>query len=150
MLPPGRYCPIKPLCATLSADAFVEPDGQVIRERDDHLERFEFGSGHPATIMHVQKRSRRWWLLLVVVVLAAGAGGAYLYYFERDTAEAWLERTPLRGRMTPVPTRTRVYEWRDAQGNWQVSDRPPPDAEYQVKEYRSDQNVVPAPTPERK
>ena len=41
---------------------------------------------------------------------------------------------------------TTIYKWRDAQGNWQITDRPPPEgAPYEILKYRSDANILPSP-----
>lgn len=79
------------------------------------------------------------WLLVLGVVGA----GAYLY-MHPDKATEWLQGTPL----APEPEITRVYQWRDPQGNWRITDQPPPGGiEYELKEYRADVNVLPLPKP---
>ena len=46
------------------------------------------------------------------------------------------------------PKSTKVYQWRDASGSLHVSDSPPVGVEHvQVKEYKSDVNVMPATKP---
>lgn len=46
------------------------------------------------------------------------------------------------------PGNTKVYQWRDASGSLHVSDSPPAGVEHvQVKEYKSDVNVLPATKP---
>ncbi|MGD8484315.1 MAG: DUF4124 domain-containing protein [Thioalkalispiraceae bacterium] len=43
------------------------------------------------------------------------------------------------------PETTTVYKWQDANGQWQVSNQPPPgDIPYETLEYHRDTNVVPA------
>jgi hypothetical protein len=38
-----------------------------------------------------------------------------------------------------------VYQWRDASGAWQVTDRPPPEGNpFEVKRYDLDANILPA------
>ena len=110
--------------------------------RDKEIQSFEFGSGHPPTLLSTHVGSRRWIWVCALLVVALGAGAAYLYYFERDVAEQLLSKTPIK--LKTKPTVTEVYKWRDAQGNWQITDRPPNDFKYEVKEYRSDDNIVPA------
>lgn len=82
--------------------------------------------------------------ILVVFVIVAIAG-AYLY-FNPEIWKKWVKGTPLE----PAPTVTQMYKWQDANGQWQVSDRPP-DAgiQYEVLQYRSNENVVPS-LPEEK
>jgi len=113
-----------------------------VRERDNPREVFDLGSGHPATVLSARGGSRLWIILLLLVVIALGGGGAYLYYFEPEIADEWLSKTPLK--ITPPATVTRVYKWRDENGNWQITDHPPHNADYEVQEYRSDRNIVPA------
>jgi len=41
--------------------------------------------------------------------------------------------------------KTRVYRWRDARGNLNVStEQPPPGTRFEIREYRDDLNVVPS------
>jgi len=41
--------------------------------------------------------------------------------------------------------KTRVYRWRDARGNLNVStEPPPPGTRFEIREYRDDLNVVPS------
>lgn len=77
--------------------------------------------------------------VLVVLVIVAIAG-AYLY-MNPEIWKKWVKGTPLE----PPPTVTQMYKWQDASGQWQVSDRPP-DAgiQYEVLQYRSNENVVPS------
>ena len=46
-----------------------------------------------------------------------------------------------------VPKKTaHLFKWRDAGGNWQVTDQPPPEGiEYERLDYREDVNVLPRP-----
>lgn len=40
---------------------------------------------------------------------------------------------------------TTVYKWRDAKGDWQITDQPPPTGtQYKILQYQSDTNVMPA------
>ena len=40
----------------------------------------------------------------------------------------------------------RVYKWRNAKGEWQITDQLPPEGiEYERLEYREDENVIPLP-----
>jgi len=103
-------------------------------------------------------------LLIIVVLMLVGA--AVLSYLNpaADKSENFLlnglsvvrswftnERN-----MTPDSKlhTTTVYKWRDADGNWQFSNEPPPPGIYSdITIYRSDTNVTPAlktpaPTPD--
>lgn len=87
------------------------------------------------------RRRRGWLLVLVLLVLLAGAAVA-VWHFQPALLRNALRGTPL----TPPPTVTHAYKWRDAQGNWHISDRPPPaGTPYQSIEVRSDENIVPPP-----
>lgn len=52
-----------------------------------------------------------------------------------------VEQTSLK---RPLSASTPVYQWRDADGNLQVTDRPPPEGtDYEVKQYALDANILP-------
>ena len=75
-------------------------------------------------------------LLIVIVVFAGG----YLY-LHPEISRQLLQSTPL----APAPANTTLYKWRDATGQWQVTDTPPgPGIKYEILHYRSDVNVIPA------
>lgn len=79
--------------------------------------------------------------ILVALLVLVVAAGAYLY-FETDVFDPMLGGTPLERR----PAATHLYKWRDAQGEWHVSDEPPPaGTPYETLEYREDVNVLPRP-----
>jgi hypothetical protein len=42
-----------------------------------------------------------------------------------------------------------LYKWRDARGQWQITDRPPPDRPYEEVRVDPRQNVVPSVVPGR-
>ncbi len=74
------------------------------------------------------------WVALLVLVVA----GVYLYMNPQVGAQ-WREGTPLEG-----DTSTIVYKWRDADGQWRITDTPPPaGVEYETLDYRHDTNVLP-------
>lgn len=76
---------------------------------------------------------------VVLVLLAAGVGG--LWHFYPDALRPLVERTPLKRSLS---SSTPVYQWRDAQGNWQVTDEPPPQGiSYELKRYDLDTNILP-------
>jgi hypothetical protein len=80
-------------------------------------------------------------LLAVLLLLLAGAG-AYLYFFP-ETLTYLEESLP----ETEFSKKTdRIYKWRNAQGEWQLTDTPPPaGTEYELTDYREDLNVLPVP-----
>jgi hypothetical protein len=83
--------------------------------------------------------------ILALVILIAAAAGGYLY-LHPEVIRPLLQGTPL----ALPPAETKLYKWRDATGQWQVSDTPPgAGVKYEILQYRSDVNVVPA-LPEKK
>ena len=78
--------------------------------------------------------------VIVFIILLLSAVGAWLY-FNPAVWEDLLGDTPL----GPQPTVTKLYKWQDASGRWQVSDKPPAgNIHYEIMQFRSDTNVVPA------
>lgn len=79
--------------------------------------------------------------VFVALLVLIAAVGAYMY-FKTDVFDPLLQGTPLEHR----PASTYLYKWRDAQGEWHVSDEPPPEGTpYDTLEYREDVNVLPRP-----
>jgi hypothetical protein len=78
---------------------------------------------------------------LVLLVLLAGAG-IYLY-LNPESATHLKKHLP----QTEFGQKTdRIYKWRNAEGEWQLTDTPPPDGiEYERTDYREDLNVLPVP-----
>ncbi len=80
-------------------------------------------------------------ILAILVAICAIVLGVY-YYLEPDQVRGWLREADL----IEAPEVTRVYKWRDKQGNWHVSNAPPAkDQAVEVRDYRSDQNIMPLP-----
>jgi len=78
------------------------------------------------------------WLLLVLLL----AGGVILYLNPGYRSSL---ATSASGLVTPVAT-SRVYKWRNARGEWQLTDTlPPAGVEYETLEHRSDENILPRP-----
>ena len=83
--------------------------------------------------------------IFVLVLLILAAAGGYLY-LHPDVMHPLLQGTPL----DPPPVETKLYKWRDATGQWQVTDTPPGGGiKYEILHYRTDVNVIPA-LPEKK
>ena len=83
--------------------------------------------------------------ILVLVILLLAAGG-YIY-LHPEVMRPLLQGTALE----PPPAETTLYKWRDANGQWQVSDTPPAGGvKYEVLKYRGDVNVIPSSVPEKK
>jgi len=80
------------------------------------------------------------YLAILVAVLAIMLG--IYYYLEPDQVRGWLRDTKL----VTAPETTRLYKWQDKQGSWHVSDAPPPaGTSFEVRDYRSDENILPLP-----
>lgn len=77
--------------------------------------------------------------LIALALLAAALAALWRFYPEALTP--FLSGTPLRQH---VNTSTPLYQWQDAEGNWQVTDRPPPDGiPYEIRQYALDANLLP-------
>jgi hypothetical protein len=82
-------------------------------------------------------------LLLIVLLLVAGLI-LYLKPEYRDRIQNLSSDIGL-SRIAPKKT-ARLYKWRDAGGNWQITDQLPPEGiDYEKLEYREDVNVLPRP-----
>ncbi len=115
----------------------------VMRDRDTRTD-YTFGAGDQRAAAPDRKRRRR--RLVGLVVLAAVGGAAALGY--RHFEPALKTYQPLAPLINPSPKTTRVYRWRDENGNWQVADSHPGENvvyEVEVLEYRNDVNVLPLP-----
>ena len=79
------------------------------------------------------------WLLISIVVLGFAAYFAYQdpdfrAYFNRHTDAI----------MPDAVTQMEAYRWKDKNGQWQLSDKPPADGtKYEVVKYHKDTNVIP-------
>jgi hypothetical protein len=83
--------------------------------------------------------------ILVLIVLLALAS-VVLWRFFPELVWPLVEHTPLK---RPLSSSTPVYQWRDAQGNWQVTDEPPPEGvPYEIKQYQLDANIISPKRPE--
>lgn len=80
-------------------------------------------------------------LLLLLVVLLAGAG-LYLYFFPESGRHL---KNALPDQDFTKKT-ARIYKWRNEQGEWQLTDTPPPAGiDYERSDYHEDVNVLPVP-----
>jgi hypothetical protein len=85
----------------------------------------------------------RLFLLLILLLLVAGLV-LYLRPEYRDRMQSLSSDLGL-SRITPKKT-AHLFKWRDASGNWQITDRLPPEGvDYEKLEYREDVNVLPRP-----
>jgi hypothetical protein len=80
-------------------------------------------------------------VVVVFILVAVIVLGGY-FYLNPGNAPSWL--SGLFGQ-TP-PQVTTVYKWRDAKGNWQITDQPPTDGiPFDTLDYHRNENVVPLP-----
>jgi hypothetical protein len=85
-----------------------------------------------------------WLKAILVLGVVAGVGGGYIYVFEPQLARQLLAATPFSS-LAPAARVTTAYKWRDAKGDWQLTEQPPPEGTaYEVLETRSGDNIVPA------
>ncbi|MDZ7663507.1 DUF4124 domain-containing protein [Thiohalophilus sp.] len=78
--------------------------------------------------------------LLILLGLLLGAG-LYLY------TEPDLQRQARQqlDKLTGADQSHRLYRWQDAEGQWQVTDQPPPvGTAYETLQYDPDTNVIPS------
>lgn len=82
------------------------------------------------------------WLLVALLLLVCA-----LIWFNpeyRKQIGKQLEDLPADAGITKKTTR--VYKWRNADGEWQITDHlPPAGTEYERLDYREDVNVLPVP-----
>ena len=80
------------------------------------------------------------WLIIGLGVLA---GAGYVIYQDPAT-RAYIEQKSEKILPKNV-THTTVYRWKDKQGQWQITNTPPPQGiKYETLEYRKDTNVIPS------
>ena len=85
----------------------------------------------------------RLFLLLIVLSLA----DVLVWYFKPEYRTQLQDLSSDIGlsRITPKKT-ARLFKWRDAGGNWQITDQlPPKGIDYEMLEYREDVNILPRP-----
>ena len=77
-------------------------------------------------------------IALILLVLLALIGG--YFYFYPQTWRDLTKDTPLE----PAPTITVLYKWKNSDGFWEITDKPPEGGvPYEVLEYSSERNVMP-------
>ena len=79
------------------------------------------------------------WAIRLFSVLFVVAGVAYFH----PPFQTYL--TQLLGPILPTQiTHDKLYRWQDAQGQWQLSDKPPADGiQYEIGDYHKQTNVIP-------
>jgi len=93
-----------------------------------------------------RKSGRRRWIVALALPLLVGLG--VWWYFQPSARPALV--SSLLGDVLPVApsATTTLYRWQDENGEWVVSDRPPPDGvAYEEVRYREDTNVLPPADP---
>ena len=80
-------------------------------------------------------------LLLVALLLLAGTGvWLYLHPEAAEPLKAWLPQPDF------TKKTARIYKWQNDQGEWQLTDKPPPAGiEYEKQDYHEDLNTLPVP-----
>jgi hypothetical protein len=79
-------------------------------------------------------------LLLIVLVILIGAG-IYIYF---DPELKQQTRQQIDKLQHPGETRT-LYRWQDADGQWQITDFPPPQGTaFETLRYNAETNVIPS------
>lgn len=82
-------------------------------------------------------------LLLLLIALAALA---WWYFWPQTLPAGWREALPV-VESSPAHNPS-LYKWKDARGQWQVSDQPPPPGvAYEEVRVDPDTNVLPAGVP---
>ena len=80
------------------------------------------------------------YLLILAAILTA-----VVWYIYDDPQLSHKVKKEVKQLIPPQDKTTTVYKWRDAQGNWQITDQPPPAGmPYESLEYQSNTNVMPA------
>lgn len=82
---------------------------------------------------------KNWLLFIIVVFIAAG-----IFVYQDPEYRAWFERQS--DQVLPdTVTHNKAYRWQDANGQWQLSDKPPAEGiDFEVVEYHKDANVIPS------
>lgn len=82
---------------------------------------------------------KKFFLIAIVVLAVAG-----YYVYQDPQLRAWFDRQT-QEMLPEQATHHVIYRWQDAQGQWQVSNTPPPaGVDYETVRYHKDANVIPA------
>lgn len=82
-------------------------------------------------------RNRNYRPLIITVLVLAVLGLAGYWYANPQLTPGWLHQY-----LPQAPTR--LYKWRDSDGEVQYSDQPPPaGVDYELVDYWEDANVIP-------
>lgn len=92
----------------------------------------------------MRRGGARWTPLLFLLAALAAAAWAWWRYAP-DTLPAFVRDSAPRSPQANPP----LYKWRDASGQWQITDRPPPDRPYEEVHVDPRTNVVPTVVPGR-
>jgi hypothetical protein len=82
--------------------------------------------------------------VLIVLLLLIGAAAAWWYFAPETLPDAVKPRLPRA--IDPNPP---LYKWKDAHGQWHITDQPPPDRPYEEVRIDPRTNVVPTVVPGR-
>ena len=82
---------------------------------------------------------KKWFIIVAALLIATG-----YFIYQNPAYRAWFERQS--DQLLPdTVTHNKLYRWRDHNGQWQLSDKPPADGiKYEVVEYHKDANVIPS------
>jgi hypothetical protein len=85
---------------------------------------------------------RALWLLAGLLLLVF----VYIYFYPDYRQRIGEQLRELSADAGITKKTTYVYKWRNAKGEWQLTDQPPPaGVEYERLDYREDLNVLPLP-----
>ena len=92
--------------------------------------------------------------LVIGVVLALALGGGYAWWQnEQRVRQQRIEQLELADKAAKAPARGRtdnppLYKWKDEQGQWHITDQPPPNGlPFEKVQVNPDVNVLPVQTP---
>ena len=82
---------------------------------------------------------KKWISITFVIALAFG-----LVYYDDPRVQSFLKQQ-IDQTLPEQITHTKAYRWKDKNGQWTVSDKPPADGTpYEEVQYHRDANVIPA------
>ena len=79
------------------------------------------------------------------LIILAAILTAVIWYIYHDPELSYKVKKEVKQLIPQQEKTTTVYKWRDAKGNWQITDHPPPTGiHFETLEYQSNTNVMPA------
>ena len=81
----------------------------------------------------------------ILFILAAILTAVVWYVYQDPKLSRKIEKEVKQLVPAPQPQTTTVYKWQDQNGQWQITDQPPPAGiSFEALEYQSDTNIMPA------